>query len=87
MLLSAVAAVVALYVTLALIQPTGEGWGRGWNLIAFWFYASPIAAISGAIAFWRGRKASGTFRQLCYLAGIASLAFPIVSAAVIKLKA
>lgn len=29
------AVVIALYVALLAIQPGGEGWGYGWNVIGF----------------------------------------------------
>ena len=46
-------AVLGVYVTLFFIRPTGEGWGYGWNMVAFLLYASPAALLASALAGWR----------------------------------
>ena len=78
---------LALYVWLMFLKPGGEGWGRGWNMVAFFLYAAPAALACGAIAFWRRTKLTGVARALATAAGIAGLAFPVVCLVAIRLKA
>lgn len=84
-LLAASAATTAIYLALLFIQPSGDEWGRGWNLVAFWFYASPAAVLAGLLAFWRSRKAVGA-RRIPYMVGALGLAFPLVCALILPLK-
>ena len=41
-------AVLGVSVALFFIRPTGEGWGYGWNMVAFLLYASPAALLASA---------------------------------------
>lgn len=79
--------VLALYVGLAVLQPSGEGWGRGWNMIAFLLFASPAAIVAGGVATWRTFKAVGSARWWGFLCAVTGFAFPVVCAVVIKAKA
>ena len=79
--------VLILYVWLLFLRPGGEGWGRGWNMVAFLLYAAPTAFVSGAVAIWRSSKASGHVRKIATLAGVAGLVFPLVCILAIRLKA
>lgn len=53
---------LALYAALLAMRATGEGWGRGWNLVAFWLYASPSALVLAGVCAWRAVRASGAHR-------------------------
>lgn len=86
-LVAAAVATAGLYVVLAFIKPGGEGWGRGWNLVAFWLYGSPSALLLAAMAFWRAARNVATSRRLARLVGLLALIFPVVAALVIRLKA
>ena len=77
----------ALYVTLIFLRPTGENWGRGWNMVAFLIYSTPTALIAGVVALWRLGRNSGRTRKLAGLAASAALVFPIVCMVAIRLKA
>lgn len=79
--------VVALYAALLHIQPAGENWGRGWNLLAFWMYASPAALVVGALAAWRAPRAQGLLRRVGIAAAWLGLLFPLVAIAVLRAKA
>ena len=85
-LLSTIVIILTLYVTLLLLRPSGEGFGRGWNLVAFWFYASPTAVLTGAVALWRALK-SRALRPIAVCVGIAALAFPLVAMLVMQTRA
>lgn len=86
-LVGAVAIIVALCIALALIKPSGENWGRGWNMLAFWLYASPAAMVSGILALWRGSKARAWQKAIARLAGALGLAFPIICIIAMRMKA
>jgi hypothetical protein len=47
---------IAAYAALPFMTPSGEGWGRGWNLVAFWLYSAPAVVIAGVLASWRIAK-------------------------------
>lgn len=85
-LASAVVVVALLYVALAFLKPGGEGWGRGWNLVAFWLYASPVALIAGGIALWRAGKSAPGLYGLALLTAVVALFYPIVALLVFKMK-
>ena len=86
-LLVAVGAIAGLYVWLFLLRPGGEGWGRGWNMVAFLFYAAPTAVLAAATAAWRRSKAQGLARKAALWAAVAGFAFPVVCVLAIRLKA
>ena len=79
--------IAGLYVWLALLRPGGEGWGRGWNMVAFLFYAAPTAVIAGAVAVWRRAKTSGPLKRLASWAAAAGFLFPLVCIIAIRVKA
>ena len=77
----------ALYIALFFLRPTGENWGRGWNMIAFLIYATPTALIAGVVAVWRVGRNSGRTRRLAGFAAAAAFVFPVVCMIAIFLKA
>ena len=77
----------AAYVTLIFIRPTGENWGRGWNLVAFLFYSAPAALVAGAVALWRKGKTTGQARKIAGFAALCALAFPVICLVAIRAKA
>lgn len=85
-ILAAMIITSALYVALLLLRPSGEGWGRGWNLVAFWLYASPAAVVTGAVALWRAMK-SKALRPIASGVGVVALVFPLVAMLVIQARA
>jgi hypothetical protein len=85
--LAAVLVIASLYMWLFQIRPSGEGWGRGWNLVAFLFYASPPAVVAGAVALWRAGKTAGSLQRWAFIAAALGLAFPIIAIVVIQLRA
>ena len=82
-LLAATLVIGLLYILLLFLQPSGESWGRGWNMIAFLFYAAPAAWLAAAIAFWRHRRISGTGRTIAAAVATAGAVFPMVCLLVI----
>ncbi len=86
-LTSAWLSVLAVYVALFFIHPTGENWGYGWNMIAFLIYASPVALIAAALAAWRSGKVSGAARMLARVTLTAGMLFPVICMLVLKAKA
>lgn len=86
-ILATVLVVAALYLWLFQIRPSGEGWGRGWNMVAFLFYASPAAVVAGAVALWRTGKTAGSLKRWAFVAAALGLAFPIIAIVVIRLRA
>lgn len=75
---------LVLHVMLFRMKPRGEAWAHGWNLVAFWVYASPAAFLSGVLALWMRRRFRGWLRRVAWLAGLIGLAFPIVSLLVLR---
>lgn len=78
---------VALYACLVFMRPSGEGWGRGWNLIAFLIYSIPAALAAGFVALWRVSKTDGAARTAAGWTAAAALAFPIICMIAVRLKA
>lgn len=78
---------VALYGAMLVMRPGGEGFGRGWNLIAFWLYASPTALVLAAVSAWRAAKASGTHRWVATVVSCLCWVFPVVALVVMRAKA
>lgn len=85
--LTMVLVIAALYIWLFQLRPTGEGWGRGWNMVAFLFYASPPAVVAGAVALWRTGKTAGSLQRGAFVAAVLGLTFPIIAIVVIRLRA
>ena len=85
-ILGSLATVLALYVTLVSMKPSGEGFGRGWNLIAFWLYGSPVALVMGGIGFWRSGKTRGELKILALVVACLALCFPVVAILVMRAK-
>jgi len=77
----------SLYVFLLLLRPSGEGWGRGWNMIAFLIYSAPTSILAGAIALWRIGKTVGIAKRVAGWLSVAAFVFPIVCMVVIRMKA
>jgi len=86
-LLATLLVVLCVYTALAFIRPTGENWGRGWNLVAFFLYASPAALLSGVLALWRVNKVNGRARVVARLVATAGFLFPLICIAVLRAKA
>lgn len=78
--------VILAYVSLIFIKPSGEGWGRGWNLIAYWMYLSPTILAIGALHAWRQKIIAIKYKGIDKLTLVTALIFPIISLVVIKLK-
>lgn len=86
-LLAALALTVAGYLLLALLRPAGEGFGRGWNLIAFYLYASPLMVAAGGLALWRRGRAAGLARRAAPWLAAAGLLFPLLAPVILRAKA
>jgi hypothetical protein len=86
-LLVSTGVIVALYFWLALLRPGGEGWGRGWNMVAFFLYASPTAVVAATVLVWRRSRASGILRPLAPWAAAAGFMFPVVCIIAMRAKA
>lgn len=83
--LSALVAAAA-YVALPFLQPTGENWGRGWNLVAFWLYSAPLVGIAGLVMIWRLSRNSAAAGVASWLLPVAAFAYPLVAYLVIRSK-
>jgi hypothetical protein len=77
----------SLYVYLLLLRPSGEGWGRGWNMVAFLIYSAPTSIAAGAIALWRVWRTVGNAKMVAGWLSAASFVFPLVCMVAIRLKA
>lgn len=86
-LLVASGIIVALYVWLTLLRTSGEGWERGWNLVAFLLYAAPTAIVAASVAVWRLNKASGALRRAAPWVATAGFLFPVVCFVAIRAMA
>ena len=78
---------LSVYVALLFIRPTGENWGRGWNLIAFFVFSAPSALIAGGVALWRRRKTNGHARKVAGFVAWSALVFPMICVVAIWAKA
>lgn len=85
-ILGTAVALAALYVALILMQPSGEGFGRGWNLIAFWIYGSPVALVLGGIGFWRANKTGDELKHISLVLAWLGVGFPVVAMLVMRAK-
>ncbi len=86
-LFAALLVTAALYGFLAFLQPSGEGWGRGWNMIGFLIYSAPTALVAAGVAAWRVGRSAGQARRVAGVVTAAALFFPIVCIVAIRLKA
>lgn len=71
--------VVAAYVALPFLRPSGEGWGRGWNLVAYWFYSAPAVGIAGLVMAWRLVRAGAAVRAATWLLPLAAFLYPLAA--------
>lgn len=74
------------FLGLVLIKPSGEGWGRAWNLIAYWIFSAPAALMLASLYLWRQRQLK-TISQgwdKAFLA--AAFLYPLISIVAIKWK-
>ena len=76
-----------LYIALMLLRPSGEGWGRGWNMVAFLIYSAPASLAAGAIAWWRTGKTVGRAKGAARGLAVLAFVFPLVCMVAIRLKA
>ena len=79
-------AIAALYITLIVMRPSGEGFGRGSNLVAFWVYGSPTAFVLGLFSLWRANKTTEGLKHLAVVIGSLGVSFPVVAMLVIRTK-
>jgi len=79
-------AISALYVALIVMRPSGEGFGRGLNLVAFWVYGSPTAFVLGLFSLWRANKTTEGLKNLAVLIGSLGVSFPVVAMLVIRTR-
>jgi hypothetical protein len=77
---------LAAYISLLFIKPAGEGWGRGWNLVAYWMYVTPTVLVLGGLHVWRQRTIAKKFSSFDALMTVLAFIFPLVSLAVLKFK-
>ena len=77
-------AMVAAYAALPFLRLSGEGWGRGWNLVAYWFYSTPIVLLTGIVMAWRMLRAEAAARRAAWLLPMAALLYPLVAYLVIR---
>lgn len=75
------------YISLIFIKPTGEGWGRGWNLVAYWMYVAPAVFILGGLHVWRQRAIGKEFNRFDAAFTFLAFVFPLVAFITLKLKA
>ncbi len=77
---------LTVYVALVFIRPTGENWGRGWNLIAFLIYSAPSALIAGVVALWRRTRTTGPARTTAGFVALGAFVFPVICIIAIRAK-
>lgn len=76
----------AAYVALPFLRPTGENWGRGWNLVAFWFYSAPVVVIAGIVMCWRLLRAESRSGAAAFLLPAVAFLYPLVAYFAIRAK-
>lgn len=86
-LLGALAVLLLAYGVLAVLKPSGEGFGRGWNMIAFFLYGAPTAFAAGLVAWWRHARVRGPARRAAAWGAAAGLLFPALALLVMRLRA
>ena len=83
-LLLALVITATIYMFLVFLRPTGENWGRGWNMVVFLIYSAPAAALAAGIALWRSARTTGTVSRAAVWVGIAAVAFTPIAIVVIR---
>lgn len=78
--------IVSAYISLIFIKPTGENWGRGWNLVAYWIYVAPTILVVGGLHIWRQKAITHKSRGLDILFLAFAFMFPVISLIAMKLK-
>lgn len=79
--------ILCAYISLIFIKPTGEGWGRGWNLVAYWMYVAPAVVILGGLHIWRQRAIGKEFNRFDAVFTFLAFVFPFIAFVILKLKA
>ncbi|MFO1388468.1 hypothetical protein [Cellvibrio sp.] len=79
--------ILCAYISLIFIKPTGEGWGRGWNLVAYWMYLAPAVFILGGLHVWRQRAIGKEFNRFDAVFTFLAFVFPFIAFVALKLKA
>lgn len=79
--------IVFAYVSLMFMKPSGEGWGRGWNLVAYWIYLAPTVLVLGALHAWRQKVIAVKYNGIDTFTLVAAFIFPIIALIILKLKA
>jgi hypothetical protein len=74
------------YSWLGLARPTGDGWGRGWNLIGFWIYSAPVVFLTGIVGLIRSNNKEGKNRLIALLISVGCVLYPLISFLVIREK-
>jgi hypothetical protein len=74
------------YGYLIFISPSGEGWGHGWNLIAYWLFASPFIILMGLLHIWRQKKLKNPSLIIDQLTALFAFLFPVLSLMVLNFK-
>lgn len=83
---AAMLVVVVGYSCLPFLRATGEGWGRGWNMVAYWIYSAPIVFLAGVVAVWRLKTGAASTKLPAGVTASAALIYPLVAFAVIRAK-
>jgi len=78
--------VILAYTSLIFIKPSGEGWGRGWNLVAYWIYLAPTILVVGALHAWRQKIIAMKYKGIDTFTLVFAFMFPIISLVILKLK-
>lgn len=85
-LLATLAVTGVFYAALPFLRPTGENWGHGWNLVAYFVYSAPAVLIAGGVALWRSRRSSGLARQVAGWVALAALLYPVACLVAIRVS-
>ena len=86
-LIVALLATAFLYIALVFLRPSGEGWGRGWNMVAFLIYSAPTSIAAGAVAIWRIGKTVGNAKRVAGVLSVAAFAYLLICMVAIRMKA
>jgi hypothetical protein len=76
----------ACYLWLFRIKGSGDGWGYGWNLVAFLVYSVPAMLIVGGLYLWRRKKIGAAATKLDAVILFASFLYPFISIPVLMLR-
>ncbi len=77
----------ACWLGLLLIRPSGEGWGRAWNLVAYWIYSAPFTLILGGLYWAHLRRRKARVHGLDKVMLGAAWSYPLIAFLVLKFKA